>query len=225
MIERKEEILRYQLHILEEERRSYGELAIHPDWQKLREELIALIEDEHKAEDQIRTALESLWSLQNDAIAWTERYSGPNEDLFLTWPVEPVLGLSAIFDDPNYEARFGIPHKAVDIPAEQGSIVHAARSGVVHSIMDRGLGFNAVTLIHEGGVATLYGHVSEFLVEEGQHVSAGQPIARSGGRPGTSGAGLLSTGPHVHFEVILGGKHIDPLEVLSPVEDYFFKRF
>jgi len=225
VLNRREEILRYQLRVLEEERALQGEFAVDATWQELRSELVALLEDERKAEDRIRLALQSLWEAQNDALAWTARYEGYQEDLFLAWPVEPRLGLSAIFGDESYEARFGIPHTAVDIPVQQGSLVRAARSGFVHRIIDQGLGFNSVTLLHEGGVATLYGHVTEFLVEEGQHVRVGDPIARSGGRPGTPGAGLLSTGPHVHFEVILGGEHIDPLEVLSPVEEYFFGRF
>jgi murein DD-endopeptidase MepM/ murein hydrolase activator NlpD len=71
-----------------------------------------------------------------------------------------------------------------------------------------------VTIRHDNGLATLYGHVSGFLVQEGQRVRAGDPIALSGGTPGTKGAGRLTTGAHLHFEVYLDGKKVDPLEYL-----------
>jgi murein DD-endopeptidase MepM/ murein hydrolase activator NlpD len=132
----------------------------------------------------------------------------------LQWPVEPQLGISAYFDDAGYQERFGIPHKAIDIPEDQGSPVRAAADGIVIKVSDRGMGFNALTIQHGGGLSTLYGHVSEFFVEEGQEVYAGEVVARSGGTPKTPGAGLLTTGPHLHFEALLDGEHVDPLEYL-----------
>jgi len=76
------------------------------------------------------------------------------------------------------------------------------------------LEFN-IRLAHRGGFITAYGHVSQFLVEPGERVYAGEPVALSGGMPGTKGAGVMTTGAHLHFEVIKGGVHVDPLEFLD----------
>ena len=135
-----------------------------------------------------------------------------------SWPVSPWKGVSATFQDAGYKKRFGMEHNAIDIPIPQGSPVFAPAEGDVLEVHDRGYGFSTVLLSHEGDLVTLFGHVSEILVEEGDHVAAGERIALSGGRPGTKGAGLLTTGPHLHFEVHVYGTPIDPLYYLPPVE-------
>jgi LysM repeat protein len=63
-----------------------------------------------------------------------------------------------------------------------------------------GGGGNTITILHPNGVVTSYGHIAVSLVNPGQSVSQGQPIALMGGKPGTPGAGM-STGCHVHFGV------------------------
>lgn len=89
-------------------------------------------------------------------------------------------------------------HKGIDLGVGIGTSVHAADGGTVYSTgWISGYG-NAVILSHCGKSGTLYGHLSKFLVSEGQQVSKGQIIARSG----NSG---ISTGPHLHFEIRLGG--------------------
>lgn len=130
------------------------------------------------------------------------------------WPVEPERGLSAYFHDPGYRSRFGIGHNAVDIPTAQESLVHAAGNGVVFAARDNGYGYSYVILAHAGGFQTVYGHVSKILVKEGESVRQGEVIALSGGMPGTKGAGYLTTGPHLHFEALLNGNHVDPLDYL-----------
>ena len=123
-------------------------------------------------------------------------------------------GISAHFHDQAYFERFGIQHNAIDIPTVQGTTVHAAADGVVARVSDNGMGFNAIVLSHDGRFSTMYGHVSAFLVKEGDRVRSGDPIALSGGTPGTPGAGNLTTGAHVHFELVQKGEPVDPLQYL-----------
>ena len=61
----------------------------------------------------------------------------------------------------------------------------------------------------------MYGHLSELLVSENDFVKAGQIIGMSGGTPGTKGAGYLTTGAHLHFEILRSGRYEDPLNYLS----------
>ena len=81
-------------------------------------------------------------------------------------------------------------------------------------VSDKGMGFNSLVIKHAGGYATLYGHVSKFLVSEGQTVHAGDPVALSGGTPGTAGAGMMTTGPHLHLAMYKDGEVVDPLPLL-----------
>lgn len=69
-------------------------------------------------------------------------------------------------------------------------------------------------IAHEGGFMTLYGHVSAFKVGQGQKVHTGDIIALSGATPGTKGAGFMTTGPHLHFEILKNQKRVDPLYYL-----------
>ncbi len=131
-----------------------------------------------------------------------------------TWPVAPDRGISAYFHDPRYVGVFGVQHNAVDIPEYQGTPVHATADGVVYAARDNGYGYSYVILAHAGGFMTVYGHVSSILVSVGDKIDQGSIIALSGGMPGTIGAGYMTTGPHLHFEVHFEGKNVDPLSYL-----------
>lgn len=138
---------------------------------------------------------------------------GTTTDQFV-WPVEPKRGISAYFRDPSYVGVFGVQHNAVDIPAYQGSPVRSAAEGVVYKVRDNGYGYSYIIVAHSGNLMTVYGHLSNLLVEEGQKVTNGSIIGLSGGMPGTKGAGYMTTGPHLHFETLLDGKYVDPLNYL-----------
>ncbi len=96
--------------------------------------------------------------------------------------------------------------------------VRAAADGVVYKQRGKGsdgIDYHYILIAHHDEVMTLYGHMFEILVDAGEEVRRGQIIGLSGGAPGTTGAGPLTTGPHLHFEVFEDGRHVDPMLYLD----------
>lgn len=208
-------VLTYQLQRLENEReimKSDLSSAQAEEYRKGLRQLVDLIEGKRRADDKMVQSFREMWEADRAAIA-AAALSKDHPDVSIIWPVEPVYGISALFQDEDYEKIFGLPHNAIDIPALQSTPIGAADDGVVETVVDNGMGYSYITVRHDG-YATLYGHISAFMVEEGQAVSQGDIIALSGGMPGTKGAGHLTTGPHVHFELITGEGNINPLPFL-----------
>lgn len=155
--------------------------------------------------------------LEDQSIAGISGVIFPNRIPRLLWPADPARGITAYFLDESYKKRFGIPHHAIDFRLPQNSRVAAAAPGIVYKAKDNGMGYSYITIAHPGGLATSYGHISKILVKEGEMVRAGDFIGLSGGIPGTRGAGYITTGAHLHFEVIESGEHKNPLDFL-PLE-------
>lgn len=117
----------------------------------------------------------------------------------------------------HYGPRSINNHKGIDIGCSMGSEITAANSGVVIEVYNGcthnygkqgscgcGGGFgNHIIIDHGGGYATLYAHLTNAVVTEGQQVSTGEVI-------GYSGSTGWSTGPHLHFEVRVNGVRSDP---------------
>lgn len=94
-------------------------------------------------------------------------------------------------------------HKGIDIGAPYGDPVYSLKAGVVtYSGWMTGYG-NVVVVSHGGGMSTLYAHNSSLSVSVGQSVAGGQQIA-------VVGSTGWSTGPHIHFEVIMNGVRVNP---------------
>ena len=136
-------------------------------------------------------------------------------DVAFSWPVSPSGGISAFFHDEAYRSRFHLDHNAIDIPAMQGSPVRASADGIVYKAKDNNYGYSYIILAHRNGFSTVYGHINSILVEEGQLIKRNSIIGLSGGMPGTKGAGYMTTGPHLHFELLVGGMYTDPLRYLD----------
>jgi murein DD-endopeptidase MepM/ murein hydrolase activator NlpD len=139
-------------------------------------------------------------------------------DSIFEWPVDPSGGITAYFHDDGYSERFGLEHNAVDIRAAENTEIRAPDDGYVFKVHDGGMGYSYIIIAHRNNMMTVYGHVMQILVEEGDIISRDDIIGLTGGSPGTKGAGYLTTGPHLHFEVYKDGQHIDPLVTL-PIFD------
>jgi len=163
--------------------------------------------EQQQAEAEIAAA-ERLIRQKMSAQDKTKLNNGNNT---LAWPV-PKNVIVASFHDSDYPYRHIIgEHPAVDIRAAQGTTLTAAADGYIAKVkFDGNKNYAYIMIIHGNGLSTVYGHVSAVYVMTDQYVTQGQPIGRSGGTPGTAGAGPFTTGPHLHFEVRLNGLPVNP---------------
>ena len=124
----------------------------------------------------------SVWPLISTEVGWISSTLGFRKD--------PFTGKRAY-------------HNGIDISAKPGTPVISPANGVVIEVSSsRGLG-NTLRISHMNGYVSIFGHLKEFHVKKGERVTRGQIIASLGntGR---------STGPHVHYEIRLDGKPVDP---------------
>lgn len=173
--------------------------------------------NEEKYEDLLEKAAAAQKALNQEVIVLKEEVKKKIAQLqegarniasILTWPL-PYRRITAYFRDPTYPYRRYFEHNAIDIACPQGTPIHAPAAGYVARTRNAGYGYNYITLIHTETLQTRYGHISAFAASEGNFVQAGQIIGYTGGTPGTPGAGYLTTGPHLHFEVRLGTENLD----------------
>lgn len=100
-------------------------------------------------------------------------------------------------------------HMGIDFGAPTGTPVYAAGDGVVEKAGWAGGYGRWLQIKHSGGLETGYGHLSRWAVRQGEHVHQGQVVAYVG----STG---LSTGPHLHYEIMVGGKKVNPSKFKAP---------
>ncbi len=135
-----------------------------------------------------------------------------NRDRLASTPtIAPARGpLSSLFSPGRYHPvlRITRPHKGIDIAARVGEPIMAPARGVVRFAGNKGNGYgNMVEIDHGYGYVTRFAHASRLLVHTGQEVKRGDLIALVGA------TGLVS-GPHLHYEVEIEGRQVDPLNFI-----------
>lgn len=157
----------------------------------------AITENEARAQE----VMVSLGNFNNYRIAVSK--------LPLAMPVKSAFRFSS-----GFGPRWGRQHQGVDFAAPTGTSVFAAGDGVVtFAGWQRGYG-NLIKIQHELGTETRYGHLSKIRVKAGQRVSRNTLI----GDIGNTGR---STGPHLHYEVRVDGKAVDPMSFIKAAQNVF----
>ena len=167
----------------------------------------------------IAAAMQSVWTqvqlwAQSNNVGQIPNSAGHSTQYRFIWP-EPQAQISQPFGPSTYwfEPPYGsYPHfhTGIDLVAPFGSPVYAADDGIVALVGATSSGYgNYVVVAHSGGLDTLYGHLSASLVKVGQSVSQGQPV-------GLEGSTGNSTGAHLHFELRINQKPVNPAPYLPP---------
>ena len=151
----------------------------------------------------ISTAIEEKKTEKNIKIA---KNNNSNNSIFTVKPISGVI--TSRYGHRSSPGGIGSTnHKGMDISAKSGITIKAAATGTVKFAGYKGSLGNLVIIESEKGIETYYGHCSKIYVKKGQKVTAGDKIAAVG----QTGA---ATGPHLHLEIHVNGKVINPQKYL-----------
>jgi murein DD-endopeptidase MepM/ murein hydrolase activator NlpD len=165
-------------------------------------EAAANTESESKSETESSQSSSSTETSSN--VNTSSSYTGGT----FTWPVPSSSRITSYFGNRTAPtAGASTYHRGIDIGASSGSAIVAAADGVVTTASYSSGNGNYVILSHGGGLYTVYCHCSSLNVSQGQSVTRGSTIAKVG----STG---ISTGPHLHFAVMLNGSYVDPMNYL-----------
>ncbi|MBI2475120.1 peptidoglycan DD-metalloendopeptidase family protein [Candidatus Uhrbacteria bacterium] len=198
------------------------QLALEREKDQLEEEVDSqkiLISETQNSENQFRLLLQQLKEeeqfitqqisvLQKEIEGKLSASENSGDSSLMSWPFNPLKGISVYFNDPTYPYRNLFEHSGIDLPAPKGTPIGSAAPGYVAWAKKGRLYGNYVMIIHSNGLSTLYAHLSRIDVKPDEFVARGQVI----GAVGSTG---LSTGPHLHFEVRKDGIPTDPIPYLK----------
>jgi murein DD-endopeptidase MepM/ murein hydrolase activator NlpD len=168
-------------------------LTVPPRFERLDEALQRRIAAE-------RERLDRLWSAVTPERYWEGKFVAPVQG-----SVTAGFGLRRIVNGQPRQ-----PHAGVDFKAGLGAPVSAANRGRVVLREEHFFGGKSLVLDHGGGLFTIYLHLHDFSVSEGDEVRKGEII----GRVGMTGR---ATGPHLHWGARLNGARVDPLSLLEVI--------
>ena len=114
----------------------------------------------------------------------------------------------------GYGPRWGRMHNGTDFAAPHGTPIRSTADGVVTYVGWQSAYGRLIKIKHDFGIETRYAHLSKFRVKKGQRVSRGQHI----GDMGNTGR---STGTHLHYEIRIGGKPINPMKYIKAAQNVF----
>jgi hypothetical protein len=166
----------------------------------------SLMREMHTQVDQINVAAVNQENSFKELVAHLEKQQSLLASTPTIRPIDPNVEswVSSTFDwrvSPFTNQREF--HKAYDIAAREGTPIYATASGVVTFVGNKGLLGKTIILDHGHGLTTVYGHCNKVLKLAGERVSRWDTIALVG----NTGS---STGPHVHYEVLLHGVQVNP---------------
>jgi murein DD-endopeptidase MepM/ murein hydrolase activator NlpD len=141
-------------------------------------------------------------------VSAPRREGGARPELGATLPSVWPLTARGFVTQELHGSGGATDHPGLDIAVPSGTYIRAAGGGSVVDVGEDAVYGRFIVIDHGDGYATLYGHASDTFVIQGQNVRERQVIALSG----STGR---STGPHLHFEILVEGTPVDPLTIVE----------
>ena len=194
----------------------YELTALNVQSAALAEQVTNLLQQQQ--DDIIAEAMQQVWDQvriyqQQNNVGPIAASRGHSTASRFIWPEGGQLvqgfGPTQLWFEPPYQG-FAHFHTGLDLVTPAGTPVKAADDGIVILVGSGSTGYgNYVVLEHQGGLTTLYGHLQKAVVKVGDRVDQGQPI-------GLEGSTGNSTGAHLHFELRVDQKPVDPAPYMPP---------
>lgn len=156
-------------------------------------------------------------ALAENEILFTEVLNDPVIDYYFSngfiYPLDEIKNVGA-YGNIRCSGKTCLQHLGVDLDAEENTPIYSINDGVVKFVRETNNYGKTIIIEHGGGIRSMYLHLNEFLVKEGQSVSRGQIIAYSGNTG-------YSIAPHLHLSINIYGSSINPLEFIREVNKEF----